>query len=78
MSDDTLPHSGAVAKHHVDDPWRQTNVLDDLAEHPGRHARHLAGLTDHGVTWAKTQLGLTKSQSQRSQTGWLLVSGYST
>ena len=63
MSDDTLSHRAAVAKHHVDDPGGQTDVLDDLAEHPGSDARHLAGFTNHGVTWGKLCYRLSLSQT---------------
>ena len=54
MSDDALPHGAAVAKHHVDHTWWQSHLLHDLAEHPGGDARHLAGFTDHRVTWGET------------------------
>ena len=69
VSDDALSNHAAVAKHHVDHPGGETDVLDDLAEHPGSDARHLAGFTNHGVTWGKL---LVKYQPIRTQylDGW--------
>ena len=69
MRDDGLPHGAPVSEHHVDHTGGETDVLDDLAEHPGSDARHLAGFTNHGVTWGKL---FVKYQPIRTQylDGW--------